>query len=75
MALVNLKKQKCSTAFSGSLVHWLIRRNMLHVAERIFFYLDYESYTNCLDVCREWRAFLSSKTAFAKAKRQFGTRM
>ena len=60
---------------NGGLLYDLIRRNMFHVAEKIFFHLDYDSYTNCLDVCKEWRSFLSSKSTFARAKREFGGKM
>ena len=77
--MANRDKKVCTEVedyeSSGNLVHCLIKRNMLSVAEKMFFYLDYESYTNCLEVCKEWRGFLFSRTAFARAKRLFGAKM
>ena len=50
----------------------LFTRNIYQILEKIFFYLDYESYRNCFDVCRAWTTFLTSDTTFQVSKSVFG---
>lgn len=46
----------------------LVTKNVPHVLEKIFFYLDYESYKTCLDVSNTWYKLLTSKTFQTKGK-------
>ena len=38
----------------------LFRKNVPHILEKIFLYLDYESYKSCLMVNKRWNQFLTS---------------
>ena len=38
----------------------LFKRNVPHILEKIFLYLDYESYKSCLMVNKRWNQFLTS---------------
>ena len=46
----------------------LFSKNVPHILEIIFFFLDYESYKNCLEVSREWKGVLTSKRYISKGK-------
>ena len=50
---------------------FLFYRNFPHILEMIFFSLDYESYKNCMDVSKEWKALLSSEKYISKGKTLF----
>ena len=57
------------------IIDQLFTRNIYHVMEKIFFYLDYESYKACFGVCKTWRSFLTSETTFKASKFVFGKEM
>ena len=46
----------------------LFRRNVPHIFESIFFFLDYDSFLACRDVCRAWNELHSSEPYQKKAK-------
>ena len=41
---------------------------MLYVLEKIFFYLDYESFKSCLEVSKAWHELLTSELSIKKGK-------
>ena len=41
------------------------------ILEKIFFYLDYESFKTCFEICTTWRGLLTSEWFQKKAKLQF----
>ena len=49
----------------------LFSKNVPHILEKIFLFLDYESYKVCLDVSVVWQNLLVSKTFQMKAKSVF----
>ena len=49
----------------------LLSKNVPHILENIFLFLDYESYKVCLEVCVVWQKLLMSKTCQMKAKSVF----
>ena len=49
----------------------LYSKNVPHILEKIFLFLDYESYKVCLDVSVVWQNLLVSKTFQMKAKSVF----
>ena len=49
----------------------LFEKSVPHILERIFFYLDYESFKTCGDVCKVWKDLLTSQTFRRKAKTMF----
>ena len=46
----------------------LFTKNVPHVLEKIFFYLDYASYKKCHDVSTAWRQLITSDSYQKKAK-------
>ena len=40
----------------------LFKKNVPHILEKIFLYLDYESYKSCLMVDKTWNHFLTSES-------------
>ena len=46
----------------------LLLKNVPHILEKIFFYLDYESYITCYKVCTIWNKLLASETFQNRAK-------
>ena len=46
----------------------LFSKNVPHILEKIFLFLDYKSYKVCLDVSVVWRNLLMTKTFQMKAK-------
>ena len=53
----------------------LIRRNVQHIWEKIFLYLDYESFQKCLTVCRAWNNIFTEESFLAKTRKTFTTKM
>ena len=49
----------------------LFPRNVPHIIEKIFFYLDYESYKKCHEVNSTWFELLTSDSYQKKAKAVF----
>ena len=49
----------------------LFSKNVPAIIEKIFFYLDYESFKTCFEICTTWRGLLTSPSFQKKAKRQF----
>ena len=49
----------------------LFSKNVPHILEKTFFFLDYESYKNCLEVSREWKGVLTSKRHISKGRLVF----
>ena len=49
----------------------LFSRNVPHLLEKIFFFLDYESYKTCLEVSIVWKELLTSKSFQMKGKSVF----
>ena len=49
----------------------LFSKNVPHIMEKIFFFLDYESYKECLEVSDEWRGLLTSERYKTKGKSVF----
>ena len=49
----------------------LFEQSVPHILERIFFYLDYESFKACHNVCKVWKRLLSSQTYRRRAKTVF----
>ena len=47
---------------------WLCKRNVPLILEKMFFYLDYESFKTCLKVSKAWNDLLRSKSYREKAK-------
>ena len=54
-----------------SILEKLFSKNVPHILEKIFLFLDYKSYKVCLDVSVVWRNLLMSKTFQMKAKSVF----
>ena len=54
-----------------SIFEKLFSKNVPHILEKIFLFLDYKSYKVCLDVSVVWRNLLMSKTFQMKAKSVF----
>ena len=50
----------------------LFSKNVPHILKKIFFYLDYESFNNCLEVNKTWNGLLTSEQYQKKAKSTFG---
>ena len=46
----------------------LFTKSVPHIHEKIFFFLDYESFKNCKVVCKEWNDFLTSEPFQNKAQ-------
>ena len=46
----------------------LFTKNVPHILEKIFFSLDYESFTRCMKVCNAWSELLSSESFRRKGK-------
>ena len=46
-------------------------KNVPHILENIFFYLDYESYKTCLEVSQAWKKLLTSESYQTKGKSVF----
>ena len=44
------------------IVHKLLMKNVPHILEKIFFFLDYESYKTCYNVCTTWNQLLASES-------------
>ena len=53
----------------------LFTRNVPHILEHIFLYLDYESYKTCLGVCNDWLDLLSCESNVIKAKAEFKSKI
>ena len=49
----------------------LFSKNVPAILEKIFFYLDYESFKTCFEICTTWRGLLTSEWFQKKAKLQF----
>ena len=49
----------------------LLKRNLPHILEEIFFNLDYDSFKNCMEVCGTWRGLLQSPKYMKRAKSVF----
>ena len=49
----------------------LFEHSVPHILERIFFFLDYESFKECHNVCMVWKRLLSSQTYCRRAKTVF----
>ena len=49
----------------------LFTKNVPHVLEKIFFFLDYESYKTCLEVSNAWNDLLSSESFRTRGKSVF----
>ena len=45
----------------------LFSKNVPHLIEKIFFYLDYDSFITCRGVCRTWNELLTSESFQIKA--------
>ena len=69
-------EEKDATALErpSSAFDLLFERNLNHVLEMIFFPLDNASFKNCLEVCPEWREFLTSEK-FQKRRSDFSQRL
>ena len=46
----------------------LLTKNVPHIFEKIFFFLDNESFKNCRDVCQAWKVLFASKRYRKKEK-------
>ena len=46
----------------------IFQRNVPHILEKIFFYLDYESYLKCTEVTKTWKKMLLSESFQRRAK-------
>ena len=46
----------------------LLPKNFPHILEKIFLYLDYESFKTCFEVCKTWRELIMSDLVQRKAK-------
>ena len=53
----------------------LMRGNFIHILEKIFLSLDYESFKNCRGVCKTWADVLDSQPLKEKAQSVFGASM
>ena len=49
----------------------LFSRNLPYILEKIFFYLDYESFKTCSDVNTTWKNLLTSELYVKKARSEF----
>ena len=49
----------------------LFETHVPHILEKIFLYLDYESFKTCFEVNRVWKRFLTSESCQKKAKSVF----
>ena len=49
----------------------LLRRNVQHIWEKIFLSLDYDSFKNCLAVCRAWSNIFNEESFLSKANSTF----
>lgn len=49
-------------------IETIFKRNVPHILEKIFFYLDFDSYNRCRDVSCEWKELLMSKHFCKRAK-------
>ena len=49
----------------------LLPRNYPHILEKIFLFLDYESFKICFKVCTTWRELIISELLKRKAKDTF----
>ena len=49
----------------------MFSKNVPHILEKTFFFLDYESYKNCLEVSSEWKGVLTSERYISKGKLVF----
>ena len=53
----------------------LFSKNVPHLLEKIFFFLDYESYKTCLEVSDVWKDLLTSESFRTKGKSVFYTEL
>lgn len=53
----------------------LLKRNVPHILETIFFFLDLESFVNCRKVNKEWNRLLTSETYKVKCRTVFQREM
>ena len=53
----------------------LFKKNLPNILEDIFFYLEYDSFKNCMEVCNIWRELLQSPRFMKKAKSVFSWRI
>ena len=53
--------------------HTLFSKNVPHLLEKIFFFLDYESYKRCLEVSKVWNDLLTSDSFQMKGRSVFRT--
>ena len=49
----------------------LITKSVLHIHDKIFFSLDYESYKKCLEVSKSWNDLLTSEYFLRRGKSLF----
>ena len=49
----------------------LFTKRVLHIHEKIFFSLDYESFKKCLEVSKSWNALLLSESFLRRGKSVF----
>ena len=49
----------------------IFKRNMPHILEKIFFYLDFESYLKCIEVKNTWKNMLLSDSFQKRAKKLY----
>ena len=56
-----------------SLFEALLSKNVPHILEKIFFFLDYESYKRCIEVSHVWHDLLTSDSLKKKGKSVFHT--
>ena len=60
---------------NNSAFDMLFNRNVVHILESIFFSLDYKSFKNCPQVCKQWNHMLSSEHFQKMAKTMFSVEM
>ena len=58
---------------NSDILSTLLKRNMHHILENIFFSLDFKSYKTCLDVSNGWKELLTSKSFLKKGNTVFYT--
>ena len=56
---------------SPCIFHNFRGKNVPHILEKIFFFLDFKSFKACQKVNREWRELLTSERFMTKAKTVF----
>jgi len=65
-AMAAVSKQATPCDFNG-----LLEMNLPHIVERIFLFLDHESFVSCCEVSRIWNSILTAEPINKKAKSLF----